>query len=663
MRSAISRAVSSVALLVVASGCDAPTEQEGSFLIDVSDQVLSIGQGKQDTIVITILRDNYNRSVVLDVDGAPVGVIATFSPKIVSATGTLSDLRLTINGATPPQAFTLTIRANGDGVPERSVDVDVTVGVTGDFTLGSMDGPPVAAQGGGANVTVLVNRVGGHADSVALGVTGLPSGVTATFTPTRTTRASTRLTLTAEPGAAVGSHPLTITGSAAALADQTTQVMLEVIAPPATASLTMPFCGNAMPIWFAYQNEGALWQQVSATGAGFTFNATNKVAVAFTYSTPTGAEPNTQLRVVKALRTDLAVWSDLGCPGSGSASGTASPIDIGKSGIVVMGPATANVTGVGTFSLTALPNRVLDLVAMRGLAGVVQLGGGGFGQWRPDTLVVQRAIAPGTGVNLGNVSFTSAEAFAPSSNLLTVNNILAGDTLNIVNLFVTGTATSALTYAVTQESGAATIRGVPAGKMIAGDYHSTEIIAFRAGRFSGRGAASFHGAMADRVETLPPELATTTLTLVTNTPYVRMNGSLPSQAEFPSATTFYFLPNTMDGDLFRDVVMIVTKDYLGGTPTTWEHLWPDFGNVTGFSSSWITTATEFTYQADALDSPIPVYFGGVPAEGATQKFAYRYVAGGAEASLLRASSRARGQAGPRAPFRPGAVGPAQYFRR
>jgi hypothetical protein len=91
-----------------------------------------------------------------------------------------------------------------------------------DFTLSATSPNSVSSVSGGTTVsTVTVTPQNGFADPVTLSANGLPTGVTAGFSPNPTTAAST-LTLTVNAGVAAGTYPITVTGSSATLTRTTT---------------------------------------------------------------------------------------------------------------------------------------------------------------------------------------------------------------------------------------------------------------------------------------------------------------------------------------------------------------------------------------------------------------------------------------------------------
>ncbi|HZD96493.1 MAG TPA: hypothetical protein VE133_19685 [Candidatus Sulfotelmatobacter sp.] len=98
-----------------------------------------------------------------------------------------------------------------------------------DFTLSASPASLTVAQGGSGTSTITVNPVGGFTGSVTLSASGLPTGVTASFSTNPTTSTSA-LTLTASGTAATGAATVTITGTAGTLSHATT-VSLNVAAP------------------------------------------------------------------------------------------------------------------------------------------------------------------------------------------------------------------------------------------------------------------------------------------------------------------------------------------------------------------------------------------------------------------------------------------------
>ena len=81
-----------------------------------------------------------------------------------------------------------------------------------DFSLSASPNSLVVSRGASVTSAITITRSGGFTGSVALSASGLPSGVTASFSPGSTTGTSSTLTLTASSTAAAGPATVTVTG-------------------------------------------------------------------------------------------------------------------------------------------------------------------------------------------------------------------------------------------------------------------------------------------------------------------------------------------------------------------------------------------------------------------------------------------------------------------
>jgi hypothetical protein len=99
------------------------------------------------------------------------------------------------------------------------------------FVLSSSPGAVTLQQTASGSVTIKVVPANGFSGSVNLAASGLPTGVTATFSPASTTLNST-LSLTVSPSASTGSATITVTGTSGTLAPTTTINLTILVAPP-----------------------------------------------------------------------------------------------------------------------------------------------------------------------------------------------------------------------------------------------------------------------------------------------------------------------------------------------------------------------------------------------------------------------------------------------
>ena len=610
-----------VALLgFVIAGCDSLTgNKDKSISLAVDDAAVIVDQGARDSVLITVTRTNFDQPVHLSVEGTlPTGVTASFSVNTLSGAVTTSKLRVTATGSAIPGTATVTIRATGEGIADKGQPIDVTVNLTGSYSLGVLNPSLTVAQGGGGDATVLLNRSGGNASNVSLVVSGAPAGITTTLESPSSDRGAT-LAITAGASVAPGTYLLTITGSAAGItAAQTTQVSLVVVTPASTSTVTIPFCSGSVPLWFAFQNEGFGWQRVTGTGTSFSFAATQKVAIA--YSRQFGNEFETAVFFLS--RGELLGFSDRDCNGTKTLSGTTSGLTAGQSALVVMGASSATTSST-TYSLQGVNARPLDLVATRGTRTL-------DGFLTPDKLIVRRALDLTSTIPL--LDFTAAEAFAPVTSNLTVTGFPNGFALEFQNNFWSATSTYGVVHTGTAAGGASTLSSAPAAQLMAGDMHELLVDAFQSDGLVGQSSVSYFGAPGDRIEALGPPLTFPAITMVATSPYARMRGQLASQAEYGTAVQFVFIQGPLGSR--RVVLLVGTAAHFGARPTTWDLVIPDFASSPGFSTSWmLVPGQSLPYYAQAFAAREDVLFGAIPTIGETIKLAYRV---STSSTLLRA---------------------------
>jgi PKD repeat protein len=121
------------------------------------------------------------------------------------------------------------------GVAPNGIELHPTLGIvfnpsgggSPDFALSAAPQSVSVEQGAGASTTIAVTPSNGFASAVSFSATGLPSGVTASFSPA-SSAASTTLSLSAASTAAAGSAVATVTGTSGSISHSTT-VNLTVI--------------------------------------------------------------------------------------------------------------------------------------------------------------------------------------------------------------------------------------------------------------------------------------------------------------------------------------------------------------------------------------------------------------------------------------------------
>ena len=100
-----------------------------------------------------------------------------------------------------------------------------------DFALSANPTSVNVTRGLTANSAITITRTGGFTGSVALSASGLPTGVTASFSPASTTGTSSTVTFTASATATLGPATVTVTGTGGGLT-HTTTINLTVVQQP-----------------------------------------------------------------------------------------------------------------------------------------------------------------------------------------------------------------------------------------------------------------------------------------------------------------------------------------------------------------------------------------------------------------------------------------------
>jgi uncharacterized membrane protein len=124
-------------------------------------------------------------------------------------------LTLAAASGTASGSYNLTVTATGGGVT-KTQPVSLTVLPPPSFTLTLNATSATVERGGSTAIKLSVAGLNGFQSAVALSLTGLPKGMTASFAPSSVAAPGTgtsTFTLSASTGAAVGSYNLTVTAT------------------------------------------------------------------------------------------------------------------------------------------------------------------------------------------------------------------------------------------------------------------------------------------------------------------------------------------------------------------------------------------------------------------------------------------------------------------
>jgi hypothetical protein len=196
-----------------------------SFTLSASAAALSVKQASTGTGTLTVADQNgFTGSVNLGVTGLPSGVTAAFSP---TATITSSKVTFTVGPSTPAGSYPLTVNGTS-GSLSGTTAITLTV-VSPSFSLSTSPASLTVPRSTSGSSALTVLDQNGFTGSVNLGVTGLPSGVTAAFSPSSTTSKSS-LMFSANSSAILGTYTVSVNGVSGTLTGTTT-IGLNITAP------------------------------------------------------------------------------------------------------------------------------------------------------------------------------------------------------------------------------------------------------------------------------------------------------------------------------------------------------------------------------------------------------------------------------------------------
>lgn len=214
--------------LLVNHWTDASTS---NFLLSASVSSLSILQGNSGTVKITLTATpGFNSAVTLSSSGAPAGVSVTFSsPTLTSAapvTATIAAASSTASGNS-----SITIIATGAGLT-RNVPIALTV-VAPTFSFTTSPASTTVSAGGLTTLKLTSTAGAGFNSAIAFSATGLPTGVTASFSPSTIAapgNGSTTMTLTGSSSALAGTYNALVTAKGASITNTQTVSLTVIVA-------------------------------------------------------------------------------------------------------------------------------------------------------------------------------------------------------------------------------------------------------------------------------------------------------------------------------------------------------------------------------------------------------------------------------------------------
>jgi pseudomonalisin len=188
-----------------------------SFTLTSSSTTATVVAGSSTSLSLTTaVQNGFKSALTLSVSGLPTGLTATFSPASIASpgAGTTTMALSATSGATIGNA-SLTVKVTGGGISQTQ-SISLTVAPAPTFAISSSVTSVSIVAGHMAPVTLSVTPQAGFQSSISFSVSGLPKGVTATFSPSSIAapgRGTTTLNLTAASTATAATATVTITAS------------------------------------------------------------------------------------------------------------------------------------------------------------------------------------------------------------------------------------------------------------------------------------------------------------------------------------------------------------------------------------------------------------------------------------------------------------------
>lgn len=214
--------------------CSAPAD----FAINVAQKSQTVTAGS-DVVYAASVTSSYgfNGNVALSVTGLPMGATASLDQSSVMGAGS-TEVKIKTTSGTP--AGTYSIKVSGSsGTVTHDATVSLTVTPAPDFSLTVTPPTQTISAGGSTSFTANVSPLNGFQDLVAFGVSGTPSGTTASFDQDSVTGSgSVHLAVSANSSVSSGTYPLTIVGTSTSVTHTADIAFVIAGSPGFTVALT-----------------------------------------------------------------------------------------------------------------------------------------------------------------------------------------------------------------------------------------------------------------------------------------------------------------------------------------------------------------------------------------------------------------------------------------
>ncbi len=201
------------------------TAVSAGFSISASPSSRSLAQGQSGSAVVTTaITGGFKSAITLSATGQPSGVTIGFSPTSITGAGS-STMSIAAGSTVAAGTYTITVKgAYGSTTSTTTFALTVTA-VSASFNISVSPSAGYLLQGQSGYAVVTTTITGSFKSGVTLSATGVPPGVTASFSPASIASpgsGSADFILTVARTAKTGTYPITITGTGGGVTKTTT---------------------------------------------------------------------------------------------------------------------------------------------------------------------------------------------------------------------------------------------------------------------------------------------------------------------------------------------------------------------------------------------------------------------------------------------------------
>ena len=394
-----------------------------SFTLALAPANVSLASSASGTSAITVNAQNgFSGTVNLAIAGLPSGVTGSFSNVSTSSASTLT---LAASAAAAPGTWALTVLGTSGNLTSKAI-INLTVTGPLAFTLSAAPSVVNVVSGSAATAAIRVNPTNGFNGTVALAASGLPPGVTASFSPASTMAAST-LTLNAAANTAAGISTITVIGNSGGLTSTATLSLIVAMAPNYTVSASPAVLnlirGSAVTTALTITPQNGFGATVTLTASGLPYGVTATFSPATTSSA-------SSLKLSANAAAYVGAWTVTITATSGSLRKTttlALQVRAAPNFALFATPSSLNVAQDSTATSTITASR------QNGFAAMIELSLAGL------PAGVTATFSPASTTRTSVLTFSASSDAAPGRATITVTGV-SGTITNKVTIAITVTA-------------------------------------------------------------------------------------------------------------------------------------------------------------------------------------------------------------------------------